>query len=89
VASAGGLNASDQRLSQAGSRLSDNATQREYKALSQNIGHEHAMTTYNSYGTLTEDEQLETVAGIGRSNPDLRNASTESLLAEFSRRAGV
>lgn len=67
----------------------DNCTQREYKALSQNIGHDHAMTTYNSYGTLTEDEQLEAVAGIGQSNPDLRNASTKSLLEEFSRRAGT
>ena len=26
----------------------------EFKAISQNLGHEHAMTTYNSYGKLNE-----------------------------------
>jgi hypothetical protein len=60
----------------------------EYKALSQNLGHDHAMTTYNAYGNLTEDEQLEAISNIGKTNPDLRNASTEDLIAEFSRRAG-
>ena len=63
-----------------------NCTQYEYKALSQNLGHDHAMTTYNAYGNLTEDEQLEAISNIGKANPDLRNASTEDLLAEFSRR---
>jgi len=43
----------------------------EYKAIRQNLGHDHAMTTYNSYGNLTEDEQLEAVLDIGQANPDL------------------
>jgi integrase len=66
----------------------NNCSQYEYKALSQNFGHDHAMTTYNAYGNLTEDEQLEAISNIGKTNPDLQNASTEDLLAEFSRRAG-
>lgn len=65
-----------------------NCTQYEYKALSQNFVHDHAMTTYNSYSNLTEDEQLEAVASIGKANPDLQNISTEDMLAEFSRRTG-
>jgi integrase/recombinase XerD len=63
-------------------------TQYEYKALSQNLGHEHAMTTYNSYGTLTEDEQLEAISNIGQANPDLQNVSIADILAEVSRRTG-
>jgi integrase len=65
-----------------------NLTTYEYKALSQNLGHEHAMTTYNSYGTLTEDEQLEAISNIGQANADLQNISTDDILAEMSRRAG-
>ncbi|MGY9001946.1 MAG: hypothetical protein ACKVIF_02030 [Rhodospirillales bacterium] len=65
-----------------------NLTQYEYKALSQNLGHEHAMTTYNSYGALTEDEQLEAISNIGQANPDLQNVSTADILAEVSRRTG-
>lgn len=65
-----------------------NCSQFEYKALSQNIGHEHAMTTYNSYANLTEDEQLEAVANIGQGNPDLQNASHEDFWAEAARRSG-
>jgi integrase len=60
----------------------------EYKALSQNLGHEHAMTTYNSYARLTEDEQLEAIANIGQANPELQNVSIEVILAEVARRTG-
>ncbi len=60
----------------------------EFKALSQNFGHEHAMITYNSYGTLTEDEQLEAISNIGQTNPDLQNVSMDDILAEVGRRTG-
>ena len=63
-----------------------NCTQYEYKALSQNLGHDHAMTTYNSYGTLTEDEQLAAVSNIGKTNPDLQNISSEAIFTEAARR---
>lgn len=64
-----------------------NLTQYEYKALSQNIGHEHAMTTYNSYAKLSEDEQLETVSNFGKANSDLQNIPIEEILAEVARRS--
>lgn len=60
----------------------------EYKALSQNLGHEHAMTTYNAYGNLTEDEQLEAISNIGKGNADLQKMSTDDLLDEVRRRSG-
>jgi integrase/recombinase XerD len=63
-----------------------NLTPYEFKALSQNIGHEHAMTTYNSYAKLGEDEQLEAIAGIGLVNIDAQKLTTEALLAEVARR---
>lgn len=65
-----------------------NLSQYEFKALSQNLGHEHAMTTYNSYAKLTEDEQLEAVSSIGKINPDLQNIPIEAILAEVARRTG-
>jgi len=65
-----------------------NCTQREFKAISQNLGHEHAMTTYNSYGTLTDDEQLDLISNIGKANSDLQNISMDDILAEVSRRTG-
>lgn len=65
-----------------------NLNQYEFKALSQNLGHEHAMTTYNSYAKLTEDEQLEAVSNIGLSNIDAQSLTTEALLAEVARRTG-
>ncbi|PCI01948.1 MAG: recombinase XerC [Alphaproteobacteria bacterium] len=64
-----------------------NLNQYEFKALSQNIGHEHAMTTYNSYAKLSEDEQREAIFGIGESNRDLQSIPMETLLAEIGKRA--
>ena len=60
----------------------------EFKALSQNIGHEHAMTTYNSYAKIPEDEQLDAIANIGLCNADLQGVSTDEILAEIARRSG-
>ena len=39
-----------------------NCSQYEYKAVSQKLGHDHAMTTYNCYGNLSEDEQLDAIS---------------------------
>ena len=63
-------------------------TQREFKAISQNIGHEHAMTTYNAYGQLTVDEQLEIIDGIGDTDAELHDVPLEAILAEITRRSG-
>lgn len=59
---------------------------KEYKALSQNIGHDHVMTTYNSYANLTQGEQIEIIANIDGNNTDLQSVSTDAILAEFARR---
>lgn len=64
-----------------------NLTQYEYKALSQNLGHEHAMTTYNAYAKLSEDEQIEAVANIGSKSAELDGVSTKELLQEMARRS--
>ena len=63
-------------------------TQREFKAISQNMGHEYAMTTYNAYGQLTVDEQLEIIDGIGTANIELHDVPLDTILAEISRRSG-
>lgn len=63
-----------------------NLSQYEYKALSQNLGHEHVMTTYNSYAKLPEDEQLEAISNIGKTDSDVQNITIEELLAEVARR---
>jgi integrase len=65
-----------------------NLTPYEYKALSQNLGHEHAMTTYNSYAKLTESEQIEAIGNISTGCADLRNTSSDDLVKELSRRMG-
>ena len=65
-----------------------NCTPYEFKAISQNLGHEHAMTTYNSYGKLSERAQIEAIANLGRVDPNMNNLATEKLLAELARRTG-
>lgn len=64
-----------------------NATQYEFKALSQNFGHEHTMTTYNSYAKLSPDEQLEAIARIGERSANLSDFSHQELLNELLRRS--
>jgi len=63
-----------------------NCTPYEFKAISQNLGHEHAMTTYNSYGKLSERAQIDAIANLGKVNTDMNNMSTARILAELARR---
>jgi integrase/recombinase XerD len=63
-----------------------NCTQYEFKALSQNFGHDHSMTTYNAYANLTEDQQLDAIANMGKADANLQSASMDDLLAEVARR---
>ena len=65
-----------------------NLNQYESKALSQNFGHENAMTTYNSYSPLSESEQIDAISNIGLYNADLHNISNDDLINELSRRTG-
>jgi integrase len=65
----------------------ENCDQYQFKAVSQNIGHEHAMVTYNSYGTLSLYDQRKAICGIKEGSADLQAVPTELLLAEMGRRA--
>ena len=42
----------------------------ELKALSQNLGHEHLLTTLTSYGTLSPHRQSELIRGMGKARGD-------------------
>lgn len=66
----------------------ENCSQLEFKAISQNIGHDHAMTTYNSYGELSVQDQFRVIENIGESDTNLAKTPTEALLGEIARRAG-
>ncbi len=66
----------------------DHCNQMQVKAISQNIGHEHAMTTYNAYGKLSMRAQRGAILSIGEANTDLKDVPMDELLKEVSRRAG-
>lgn len=40
---------------------------REFKAWSQNLGHENVLTTFNSYGTVADADQREIISALARS----------------------
>ena len=63
-----------------------NCSQLEFKAISQNLGHEHAMTTYNAYGDLSVDEQFRVIEKIGTAHADLANVPMDAILLEVARR---
>lgn len=65
----------------------ENCSPLEYKAISQNIGHESMMTTANIYGNLSIEIQRKAILGIGGKNPDLQNIPLTELLKEMERRA--
>ena len=57
-------------LVQLGQRLC--TTPEEYKAWSQNLGHEQVLTTFTSYGNLVPHRQGEVMRGLGDEKPDLK-----------------
>jgi integrase/recombinase XerD len=63
-----------------------NCSQLQFKAISQSLGHDHAMTTYNAYGNLPHYDVRKAVASIGEGSSDLRHLSTEDLWAELKER---
>lgn len=65
----------------------ENLSQLEFKALSQNMGHEQAMTTYNAYGYLLPEKQVQLIHGVGRAKAELTAITTAELLAEVARRS--
>lgn len=66
----------------------EHCSQYQVKAISQNLGHEHTMTTYNSYGTLSGHHQAKAIASIGTQGTGLlQTVATDQLLAEVAHRA--
>ena len=43
-------------------------TPEEYKAWSQNLGHEHVLTTFCSYGDVGGNRQAEIIRALGSAN---------------------
>ena len=64
----------------------ENCSQLQFKAISQSLGHDHAMTTYNSYGNLPHHDVRKAFSSIGESSSDLNNLSTTALWAELKKR---
>jgi integrase/recombinase XerD len=64
----------------------DNCSQRQFKAISQSMGHDNAMTTYNSYGTLQHHDVRKAFASIGKGSEELSHVPTKALLAELTER---
>ncbi len=64
----------------------EHCTQLEFKAISQNIGHEHAVTTYNHYGTLDDHKRRSVISAIGTGKTELSNVPIEVIMAEMQRR---
>ncbi len=63
-------------------------TAEEYKAWSQNLGHEQVLTTFMSYGTVATERQAEIIREIGfpkpSTQPDVDNIA-EALFRRFQR----
>ncbi len=64
----------------------DNCNQYQVKAISQNIGHEHMMTTYNAYGKLNIHDQRKAIFSIGKGSKDLKDVPIDELLKEIAMR---
>ncbi|MFO1242738.1 MAG: hypothetical protein U1E36_06005 [Rickettsiales bacterium] len=64
----------------------ENCSQLQYKALSQNMGHDHIMTTYNPYGELNDHARRKAIDSIGKQDADLQHISNEAIFAEVQRR---
>jgi len=64
----------------------ENCSQLQFNAISQSLGHKHAMTTYNTYGNLPHHDVRKAFSSIGTGNSGLANLPTEAILAEISRR---
>ena len=59
-------------------------TPEEFKAWSQNVGHDHVMTTFNSYGKVSSPRQAEIIRQLS-----MPNGPTQRDLAELLRQAAT
>jgi hypothetical protein len=56
----------------------------KFKAWSQNLGHEHCLTTFSSYGKLPPHRQAELIRGLGKSPPKSSNAGALQALRKLA-----
>jgi len=77
-------------LAQLGERVCK--TPEEFKAWSQNLGHEHVLTTFTSYGVVAPHRQASLIRGLNAEGPretapslEVRIARLESVVAGASR----
>jgi len=61
-------------------------TAEEFKAWSQNIGHDRVLTTFMSYGKVPAAKQAELIRGLGRPQPDNDQERLATILAETMRK---
>lgn len=79
-------------LAQLGERIC--RTPEEFKAWSQNLGHEGVLTTFTSYGSVTSNRQSEIILSLNANNPmsmdnnDDRLSNIEALLAKLTNANG-
>lgn len=77
-------------LSQLGEQLCH--TPEEFKAWSQNLGHEHVLTTFRAYGEVPQRRQGEIIAGLRRSDnaaPGIGAPDAETIRAVLSHLAAA
>jgi len=75
-------------LARLGMRLCSGPEQ--FKAWSQNLGHDHVMTTFASYGEVPGDRQAAIIRSLARSEPLPRFPDAQLIrIAEVLRREGV
>jgi len=60
-------------------------TPEEYKAWSQNIGHEKVMTTFMNYGEVAYQRQGEIIRDLGKPRKDITEEANEFVAAVFQR----
>jgi integrase/recombinase XerD len=60
----------------------------EFKAWSQNFAHENVMTTFTSYGQVSERRQAEIIRSLGRSDREDDGALAQEIAKLLSRRKG-
>jgi len=60
-------------------------TPEEYKAWSQNIGHEKVMTTFMNYGEVTYQRQGEIIRDLAKPQKDITKEANEFVAAVFQR----
>jgi integrase len=58
-------------------------TAEQFKAWSQNLGHEQVMTTFNSYGNVASNRQAEIILGLGKSEAALPANSEKDAIADI------